>query len=486
MNLADVFVSISNACGEREALIAGETAFTYRQLVARASQIARTLREDGIGKGDRVVLALESPVETILTAVGLWMLDATVLVADFRSRAEERNRLSESFGIRACLESRSAVGDSDYPSLVLSADWMARADRMSDTVPAPGHTANPAMIIQTSGTTGLPAGVQREHESFLLRNILDRVGGNRFSGGRLLVAQPLSFAAPITKVLCHLLDAGTVHIVPVLSAADEIVEAIHSISADKAFLVPRQLNGLLGLGAPGPAPLFPGLKVLLVGGAPTSAEDNIRAYRDLTPAYQVNYASTMTNMISENFGPDIERRPESVGRPNPLNLVQTVDSDGNPVAAGDPGLIRVRGPAVAYHIIGDPGDKTDRITDDGWVIPGDIGVLDEEGFLTLTGRASDMVVRAGVTIYPAEIEASLRQLDRVKDVAVVGYPDPVVGEELAAFVVSDGPLTVEEVMAQARVRLGPDKRPRTFRLVDALPYSGMGKLLRKELVKQLT
>ncbi len=482
MNLADAFIGIANSRSDCHALISGDSTFTYRQLVERSSQIARVLRAEGFGAGDRVALALASPTDTVTAVIALWMLDATAIIADFRSRAEERNRLSTTFEIKAFFQTRSPPGESHYDSILASDEFFDRVNSEDASVFTPEASCHPAMIMQTSGTTGTPLGIQREHNSFFLRSYLERSGGNIPAGGTLVMALPLNYSAPVTKTICQLLDGGAVHLLPVLATAGELAESVLALQADKLFVVPKQLRALLDLSDGRTTEMLPCLKALMCGGASVSPEENLRAYNELSKAYHVSYASSVSGLISELCGPDIENMPNSVGRPLPLNHVQIVAADGTLLPRGEAGVIRVRGPAVAANVLGDLRENSDRIID-GWIVPGDMGLLDENGFLVLTGRATEMIIRSGVTIFPNEIESALKEHEGVREIAVVGYPQKDVGEELAAFIVTEGEVTAEDLNAFSRARLTPDKCPRMFRIVDSLPQNSVGKVLRKDLVE---
>jgi acyl-CoA synthetase (AMP-forming)/AMP-acid ligase II len=230
--------------------------------------------------------------------------------------------------------------------------------------------------------------------------------------------------------------------------------------------------------------MFPSLRTLYCGGAPMPAQDQVRAYRELSSGYRVIYASSVCGPISSLSDEDIVRRPETVGRAFPLINMEIVNEAGERLPAGETGIVRVRSPAIASAVIGRGGVLSDRIVD-GWAYPGDLGVLDEEGYLRITGRASDMIIRGGVNVYPEEVEAALGEHSAVAEVVVAGVAREVVGEEIAAFVVTKEPVTADELTAFARSRLSPDKRPRLYYFVDMLPRSAAGKVVRRELLRQV-
>ena len=149
------------------------------------------------------------------------------------------------------------------------------------------------------------------------------------------------------------------------------------------------------------------------------------------------------------------------------------------------GAIRLRSPGMARSVYGASTSSAVDSFKDGWAYPGDIGAIDGDGFLRLLGRNSDLIIRGGANVHPSEIEVVIRECDRVQDVAAIGFTKLPEGEEIAAFIVSNGDLTEAVLVAHCRSRLAPDKRPRKFVFVPNLPRNANGKVLRAELRKQL-
>jgi acyl-CoA synthetase (AMP-forming)/AMP-acid ligase II len=162
-----------------------------------------------------------------------------------------------------------------------------------------------------------------------------------------------------------------------------------------------------------------------------------------------------------------------------------VDEHDNPVRApGEAGTIRLRSPGMAQSIEGASRESGDRLKD-GWAYPGDVGALDDQGFLTLVGRTSDLIIRGGINVHPSEIESVLAEYPGIRDVAAVGFPSAREGEEIAVFVVPAGEFSESDLMSYCRARLSPDKRPRRFLSVRELPRNANGKVLRGELRRLL-
>lgn len=484
LNLADILIGIANANDVHPAIVAADRRLSYGELITRASRTARILRKEGVAPGDVIGIALSAQPETVVFLISLWMLNATAIVLDFRSRGEERSSICRSFGVKAVVEGRRPPGETRYASLMAGADWEERLAREPVDTFVPLAVEAPALISLTSGTTGAPQGIAVSHQAILFRNMVRDAAFEAQSGGRFVNPVPLHYSVSRNQTLGRLIDGGTVHFVSFLSTPQELAEHILSTEATVAFMVPTQLRGLLDLSAGRPGPMFPRLQTLACGGAPTTPEDNMRAFRELSPGYTVQYGSSLTGTIATLDGTDIIERSESVGKPVRLINLQIVDANGTPLPRGESGIIRLRTPGMSDGILGAAREDSDRLLD-GWAYPGDLGLLDANGYLTLTGRASDMIIRGGANVFPAEVEVVLREHPAVREVAVVGFAMPGVGQEIAAFIIAESEVTGDELTGFARARLSPDKRPRVFRFVESLPRNAMGKILRRELVARL-
>lgn len=485
MNIADAFFGIASHQPDHIAMVSGDVSLTFRDFVSLASKTARRLTALGFQAGDRIGISLQRPEETIIASLGVWMIGATSLVLDFRARAGEKQSIATTYQLRAMIESRTGTASEGCESIAAGESWAATiAGEDASFFDAP-RAEHPIMISLTSGTTGVPQGLSRSHKTFLCRYLNHRTSVANPLEGVFVISLPLVYDASLHYTLFHLLDGGTVHFLPVLSSPGELAEKYLSLSATIALVVPPQLAGLLELSAGRGTPMFPSLKALGAAGGALSAEINLRAYRELTNCYRVDYGSSLTGgRISELLGEDLLRNPGSVGRPHRMNNVRITTPEGEPVATGEIGLIRVRSPTMADAILGDDREFSDRIVD-GWAVPGDLGYFDEHGFLTLAGRASEMMIRNGVNIFPQEIEAALAKHPDVSEVAVVGYPSASSGEEVAAFVVVRNQLDADALRSFARSAINPDKRPRDFRIIASLPRNNAGKIERRKLVELL-
>ncbi|MBN9275177.1 MAG: long-chain fatty acid--CoA ligase, partial [Mesorhizobium sp.] len=235
------------------------------------------------------------------------------------------------------------------------------------------------------------------------------------------------------------------------------------------------------------AALLPDVAVLFSIGGPATPDDKLAAYRNLSPGYRINYSSSLTGAISSLSDADLLAKPASAGRPLADVRIEIVDPDGRPLGTGQNGLIKAWTPTMvsAVMLAGNKPFIDPKVMGPGWGIPGDIGFIDDEGFLTIVDREADMIVRGGVNVAPQELEKLIRQHPKVRDVAVAGFPDATMGQEIAAFIVAE-PAGQAEIEAFLRANIASDRRPREIRIVTSLPYSDNGKLLRRKLVETLS
>jgi long-chain acyl-CoA synthetase len=482
LNLADVFVGLSRRWPDRQAAVSPRLSLSYGELVARAARSARELKRQGVRPEAKVGIALRDGAEAIASMIALWVLRATAVPIDFRANAEERSLLAQEFGLAATIEDRpmTAAGRS---SIIADAGWsdtIARhsADLFWDDEPSPA----PALISVTSGTTGRPVGLALDHERVLLRSLSDC--SQRF-GTLLLNPLSVSFSASRTHTFAALMHGAGVFFQPAIFSADELVETVLSRKATSLCAVPTIVRNLLGLAGSRTTPLFTALESFLCLGAPMRPEEKLQAKELLSSNFVPEYGASIAGRISSLSGQDLESRPDSVGRVLPQVCLQIVDEDDNAITTpGTPGSIRLRAPGMAQSVEGATRESGDRLKG-GWAYPGDVGALDDQGFLTLVGRSSDLIIRGGINVHPSEIEAALAECPGIRDVAAVGFPSAREGEEIAVFVVSGAELSESALMGYCRARLSPDKRPRRFVFLSELPRNANGKILRGELRKLL-
>jgi long-chain acyl-CoA synthetase len=464
------------------ALQEGDRVITYAELDPLVKQTARHLNDSGIKADDIIGVALKDSADHLIVMFALARLGAVILPLDWRWTSEEKSRLTTFFGVeRAITEPESNFGN--IICLPVDQAWQsAVADKPADYPCASGGD-RPIVLSLSSGTTGRPKGPMMTHAQFIARLMIQWVTLGFSQHDRYLSATPLYFGGGRSFTMGSLFSGGTVIMFPPPYDPEDLVAAVANLKPTTLLLVPTLLRRLLALPDSGTL-LLGDLKRLLSTGAVLHPDERQTVMQRLNPEFINYYGSTegggITVLLPEHSG----SAAASVGEPVFATDVQVVDDSGQSVPAGDTGLVRYRGPSVAESFHNDPEASAEAFRD-GWFYPGDIGKLDDDGRLYLVGRAKDVIIRAGVNIYPTEIEQVLISHPNVRDAAAVAWPSKMTGEDVAAFVVSDGEVDADELIAHCKTALAPYKAPRQIFFIDELPKSPLGKVLKAELVKQL-
>ncbi len=480
MTMADLFCALANAHPHRLAVVSGNRRLTYRQLFEQAEHAASVLTSRHVMPEQRVGVALRDNLDTLVSMLGLWLLNAVPTPLDFRSRGEQRSAAVADFDLSFVVEDRSS-GAVGFASIAWDEEFRSLPDTGPRPLPERSGAAAPALISLTSGTTGSPVGVVFAHGELIARaRSFGDETPNYPHGGKLLMPYPLAFSASRSHVFGMLVTGGTVCFHPPIFGASELIEQVNALDIDLLFAVPATVSAMLAVERQQPGFAMPRLAVLYSGAAGMSPSEKLRAAERLSPGFLHCFATSLAGTCAALAGNDLRERSDSDGRIYPTVLCQAVDAEGRVVAPGEVGELRVRSTSMVSTLVGRERVGSDRVRD-GWAYSGDLVRISDDGFLTVVGRTSDMIIRSGTNVYPAEVENVLCRVPGVSEAALVGIPDPEAGEELAAFVVGDGTVTEATLVAFCRTHLAPDKRPRVFRIVDALPRSDNGKILKREL-----
>jgi long-chain acyl-CoA synthetase len=338
-----------------------------------------------------------------------------------------------------------------------------------------------AVLLYTSGTSGAPKGVELTHRN-LKSNcdaIIEAVGfddSDRF----LCVLPPFHVFGLTANILVPIIRGLSVFAIPRFSPA-AVLRAIASWNPTVFLAVPSMYNALLRQKSAG-KDAFRGFKILVSGGEPLPEKiENEFATRFGVPLLE-GYGLTETSPVVSLSVPGAYKQG-AVGRPVASVGVRVIDEAGSDVLDGDDGEIVVSGPSVMRGYHNQPAETARVINREGWFSTGDIGHIDSDGFLFITGRRKEMMIVGGENVFPREIETVISQHPAVEETAVIGATDPSRGEVPIAFVtVAEGKqVTESEVRAFARQRLAGYKSPRAVHIVDELPKGPTGKVSKKDL-----
>ncbi|MBW2273994.1 MAG: AMP-binding protein [Deltaproteobacteria bacterium] len=487
---------------DRPAVVSPHGCRSFAELNRRANQLVRHWRSCGLREGDCVALLCSNRPEfaEVVSAVmrsGVVMVpvnwhlppeDVAYVVADCGARAlVAEGRFAEAAGLAAResgrLLSRLSVdapieGFSDY-AVTLSGE---RGDDVDD--PSLGR-----FMLYTSGTTGRPKGVVRRQtpEEFVQGHRLFAAffGFDPEAQDMTLATAPLYHGGPLEFVLRVPLASG----IPVYLMdeweAEEMLRIVHRHGITHTFCVPTMFRRLLALPeAVRRAHDLSSLRFVMHGGAPTPVADKHAMIEWLGPILMETYGS------SEGIAVLIDsrewlKRPGSVGRPAP-DSVLIAGEHGEPLPPGETGTLYMKPRGGGRFQYFKAPEKTREAVLGDFVTAGDIGHLDEEGYLFLSGRSAELVICGGANVYPAEADEVLLAHPRVADAAAFGVPDEEWGEVLAAVVVlepgaRDSAELRDDVLAHCRGRLGAHRSPKRLEVVDEVLRSAAGKILRREL-----
>jgi long-chain acyl-CoA synthetase len=490
---------------EQPALIMGGRALSFAQLDARVNRLAHALRRAGVARGDAVGAALENGFEwfELLNAVG--KLGAQLVPIGYRLKGPEIAFLMSDSGARVLIATAALRDEIDRGLAELSWTddrlWVIGAGpawrgRAYETVLAAESGAEPVesliggynTMIYTSGTTGRPKGIERAIDPALAH--LSMVGiANMWGVGPddvHLITGPLYHTAPSSYGQMHLLVGATC----VLMTHFDAVEALRLIAAHRVtttFMVPTHFNRIVQLPASTrPAADVSSMRLVLHSAAPCPKHVK-RAIMEVFPPHSViEFYGASEGGFTRITAEEWMKKPGSVGRPWPGTQVRILDDDGTECAPGQVGMIFGKTP-MTFQYRGAP-EKTAQVFRDGYFTAGDLGYLDDDGYLFIADRRTDLIISGGANIYPAEVESVLLQHPQVADAAVIGIPDPDMGKSVLAVVEprAGERIDPEDLIAFVRRDLAHYKCPRRIELVEQLPREPQGKVRKHELIARYT
>ncbi|SDW05971.1 fatty-acyl-CoA synthase/long-chain acyl-CoA synthetase/malonyl-CoA/methylmalonyl-CoA synthetase [Albimonas donghaensis] len=480
-NLAGILDVHARTRAGHTALVFHDREWTYEDFAREVRRHARHLVDTGVRAGDLVGVSLEDSPRTLFVLFALARIGAMSLPMDARWSEVERTRLVAFFKPRLVL-SDSPIAPVDRETVMrVDPAWDAAVMAAQDDAPLASGPDLPLLVSLSSGTTGRPTGPMVTHERMFARFMSQTVSLTFNAYDRFMTATPLYFGGGRTFSLSQIVLGSTLVLCPPPYSPEALAAEIARTRANGVFLVPTLLRRLLDLPEEVQAS-FRGLRLLISSGSPLHRHEREQVRAKITPNYYEYYASTEGGGVSVLPPQDQEIRPESVGRPSFRVEVEIVGPDHRPLPAGETGMVRYRGPGVADSFFRDPEASATAFRD-GWFYPGDLGALDADGYLTLRGRAKDMINRGGVNIYPQEIEQTLQGMEEVAEACVFPLPHAELGEEVcAALVLRDGD-GVDDLKARCRAELASYKVPSRWFVMESLPKNSGGKVVKAEVAR---
>jgi len=481
MNLVHLLLRSARWLPERPALAVGARPVrTYRDLARRVALISSGLSKKlKLQRGERVALAMRNCPEYYELLFACWHAGLTAVPMNAKLHPKEFAYILENSGAKRCFvtpDLQAAVPAGIAPEEALGDE---------ERPPADARPEDPAWLFYTSGTTGVPKGAVLTHRNLFFQTQaylcdIDKLGPQ----DAILHAAPLSHGSGLYG-LPHF-AAGAVSVIPESGHfdAEEMFELMERWPNSSFFAAPTMVVRLLA----SPAARSPrNLKTIAYGGAPMYVADCLRAIELFGPRLYQLYGQGESPMTITGLPQSAHEQRvhlETCGFARTGVEVKIFDEHDRELPPGEPGEIVTRSDCVMAGYWQNP-EATARTLRGGWLHTGDVGSLDEQGYLTIMDRSKDLIISGGANIYPREIEEVLLKHPAVLECSVVGRRHPEWGEEVVAFVVPREDVSVQELEKLCLENIARFKRPREYRFVDALPKNNYGKVLKTELRKQL-
>jgi long-chain acyl-CoA synthetase len=464
-------------------------------LFERSRRVAAGLTELGVGPGERVVVTMANGPEVGVLYQAVWRAGAVVTPATFLLPPEDLRHViadSEASTVVTTPEFaekvRVAVGGLDSVRAVISTGdvggEVVSLAALEEADPAPIVNRSDddlAALLYTGGTTGRAKGVMLSHHNLHFTGGAGHDAGHVPGINRALTTLPASHAYGllVTIVAMHSAERG-INVLLRWFDPTAFLALIEEHALQLSAVVPSMLQILLS------QPLedhdLSSLAYLSCGAAPLAPEVQ-EAFCRRVPSVSIRQGYGLTEtaaLVATN--PVGHEKPGSVGLPIPGLSVRIVDDQNRELSPGEAGEIIVQSPGVMHGYWHAP-EVTAQALRDGWLHTGDIGYLDDQGYLFIVDRKKDLIIRGGFNVYPRDVEDGLLEHPAVDMVGVVGKPDPLHGEEVVAFVSlhHEAEVSAGELIEWARARIGGYKYPREVRIIESIPLTPVGKIDRKVL-----
>jgi long-chain acyl-CoA synthetase len=500
VNIANWLARQAAIAPDRGALWQGrDLVASYGAFHGAACAVAAGLQARGIAPGDRVALFMKNTPDYLIAQYGVWYAGAVVVPINAKLHPREAAWIMQDAGARlgfaspALADPLEAVAGAEVIRTG-SAAWQGLLAQTGAGSPALRAADDLAWLFYTSGTTGRPKGVIITHRmltgmSLCYQADVDLVRPEDAA----IYAAPLSHGAGLYNMM-HV-RVGAAHVFPVSAGFDEaeVLDLAEHFQSAHLFMAPTMVQRLTRA-ARAAGWRGRGLRTIVYAGGPMYTADIIDAVDWFGAVFAQIYGQGECPMaitalsradVADREHPRWRDRLGSVGRAQTAVEVRIGGAGGAPLPPGEVGEIMVRGDIVMPGYWQNP-QATDRALVDGWLMTGDMGVMDAEGYVTLKDRSKDLIISGGTNIYPREVEEALLEHPDVLEAAVVGRANAEWGEEVVAFVVCRGALDAPALDAHCLDRIAGFKRPRAYFACEDLPKNNYGKVLKTELRARLS
>src|SRR5437868_4577203 len=503
MNVANWLAATARLRPDAPALLTGfDLDADYATFARRAASVGAALARDyGIAAGDRVALFAGNCTRYLDCLYGIWWIGAAAIPINAKLHGREAAWICADAGAKLIFVSDDTIAAlaeaaSDLPAAMktLSMDgagYLKMREGEGNPAPLSREADDLAWLFYTSGTTGRPKGVMLSHGNLVAATMCYLADVDHATPDDVSL-----YAAPISH------GAGLYHLPHVRMGGRHVIPDSGGFDPDEVLNIGRQLGNVVMFAAPTMVRRLvdaakrrgengEGLRTIIYGGAPMYLADIQDAIAVMGQRFVQIYGQGESPMTITALSRDWHRRTEhprylerlsSVGSAQSVMQVRITGKDGKPLPAGETGEVEARGAAVMLGYWNNPKANAETLKD-GWLRTGDVGRLDEDGFLTLSDRSKDVIISGGTNIYPREVEEALLTHPDVREVSAIGVPDPDWGEIVVACVVLEAGAVADDSKLDAHclASIARFKRPKRYVYLDALPKNNYGKVLKTSL-----
>lgn len=486
--------------GAKVALDDGTDRLTYTDLCDQVDALSAAFVEMGIRKNDIVSAYLPNCIEYVVTVLAVARAGGifsplnprfkTAELAAILRQAKPKAVVADGMRMPALAEALGMVHHGCHVVCCGQGEMQPNAYPWNELISGATRCAVPVAetdffsLLFTSGTTGQPKGALATHRARMIWVLNACILYSLKDDDAYVGTMPLVHSAGLTFTLMHLYVGGTVHILRDFSSA-AYIDLLERRRITSSLVVPTMLVMTLDeLQRHNRAPDFSALKRLVTCGSPLQESTKDEVLNRITPHLYDYYGSTESNSMTVLKPADQRRKARSVGQPFTNVEIQIVGENGQVRPTGEDGEVWCRNPSLMTRYLDNDQATKDAITD-GWYHTGDLGHVDEDGFLYLVARKGDTIISGGFNIYPVEIENVLMNHPDILDCAVIGHPHPKWGECVAAYVVprEGRQIDIDDIQTHCVKHLADYKKPRVLKIVSSIPKNAGGKTVKSQLAK---